>query len=266
MIRVQEINAFSDNYIWCLFDKNKNAIVIDPGCADSVDDYLDKNELNLCAILVTHHHPDHIGGVKQLKNKHNCAVYGFKGAGFKFLDYELVDKQKFELLGIIFETIEVPGHTLDHIAFYAEIDSSGDNIHIEKQASLFCGDTLFSVGCGRLFEGTAMQMFSSLEKFKKLPLSTLIYCAHEYTLNNLKFAESLMPNNKELKAYKADCKLKRNNNMPTIPSELQTEFKVNPFLRCDDQEIYESLFEAGLIEEYSPLAQFTATRKAKDMF
>lgn len=266
MIQIQEINAFSDNYIWCLFDENNNAIVVDPGCANSVENHLQKNELNLQAILITHHHPDHIGGVQSLKRNHNCKVYAFKGSQFEFTDYELVDKQTFEILGTVFETIEVPGHTLDHIAFYADIHLQDKEDEIKSQASLFCGDTLFSGGCGRLFEGSPAQMLSSLNKLIQLPESTRIYCAHEYTVSNLKFAKTLMPKNENLEQYYKECKLKRERRCPTIPSDLATELKINPFLRFDDTEIYQSLLSQNLIQERSPLSLFTAVRKAKDHF
>ena len=266
MIQVQEINAFSDNYIWCLFDENNNAVVIDPGCSNSVDAYLEKNSLNLLAILITHHHHDHIGGVESLKSKHNCEVYGYEKANFNFLDHQLADKQSFELLGMKFETIAVPGHTLDHIAYYTELDIPSDNAHTSKQNSLFCGDTLFSGGCGRLFEGTPTQMLASLNTLKKLPETTLVYCAHEYTLSNLKFAETLMPNNEDLKSYINSCQQKRKENKPTIPSKLGTELKINPFLRANDNEIYQSLLNDNLINKHSELSQFTAIRKAKDNF
>ena len=257
MIQIQEINAFSDNYIWCLFDQKKNAIIVDPGCTKSVEQFLSENSLNLEAILVTHHHQDHIGGVEKLKANHNCKVYGFKGANFDFVDHKLVDQQSFQLLDIVFNTIEVPGHTLDHIAYYADING---------QASLFCGDTLFSAGCGRLFEGSPKQMFTSLNALMKLPESTLVYCAHEYTLSNLKFAKTLMPTNEDLEIYLSECEKKREINIPTIPCNLETELKINPFLRFDDNEIYQNLFNANLITENTPLNIFTAVRKAKDNF
>ena len=177
-----------------------------------------------------------------------------------------MEKQSFQCLGISFKTIEVPGHTLDHIAFYAEINTQNKDRQVTKQASLFCGDTLFSGGCGRLFEGTPKQMLTSLKALMKLPKSTVIYCAHEYTLANLKFAKTLMPDNEDLKNYYEECEIKRAQNIPTIPSTLATELKINPFLRFDDKEIYQNLLEKKLIENDSSLAIFTAVRKAKDHF
>ena len=274
MIHITAIPAFSDNYIWCLSDESKNAIIIDPGCARSVEHFLSENNLKLHAILITHHHPDHIGGVKKLKEKYSPKIFGFKGAAFDFLDYKLINNQTFSLLDIEFKTIEVPGHTLDHIAFYTVVpvfdkatDSEGvSNGMMTLQPSLFCGDTLFSAGCGRLFEGTAEQMFDSLNILSSLPKNTLVYCAHEYTLSNLAFAKTLMPCNQDLLTYIKECEDKRQKNLPTIPATLSTELKINPFLRYEDPEIYSSLAKQGLIKEHSHLEVFRAVRKAKDSF
>lgn len=266
MIKIHGIEAFNDNYIWCIFNEKNNAIIVDPGCAKSVDAFLTKHNLNLEAILITHHHFDHIGGVKQLKEKHSPKIYGYKGADFDFLDFTLVDGQKFKLLELEFKTIEVPGHTLDHIAFFVDIPSSDIDDNKVMQPSLFSGDTLFSAGCGRLFEGTAEQMFSSLNKLAALPANTLIYCAHEYTLSNLAFAKSLMPNNKDLSSYISLCEEKRQQGLATVPSTLSTELKINPFLRNDDPEIYSSLKNRGLIKTMNELEVFRATRMAKDNF
>jgi hydroxyacylglutathione hydrolase len=266
MINIHGIEAFSDNYIWCLSDKNGDAIIVDPGCANTVEQFLYKNNLKLKAILVTHHHHDHIGGVKQLKAKYSPEIYGYIGAKFDFLDHKLSDNEQFEILQLKFRTLEVPGHTLDHIAFYVDIptlDSKGNTL---PQPSLFCGDTLFSAGCGRIFEGTAEQMFNSLKKLSSLPSNTLIYCAHEYTLSNLAFAKSLMPKNKALSSYMSECEEKRYQGLPTIPTTLSTELQINPFLRHDDPEIFSSLKSNGLITEHNDLEIFRLTRKAKDTF
>tara|TARA_R110001599_G_scaffold9079_2_gene45178 strand:+ start:3779 stop:4579 length:801 start_codon:yes stop_codon:yes gene_type:complete len=266
MINIHGIPAFTDNYIWCLFDDENNAIIIDPGCAEAVEKFLTANNLKLVAILVTHHHHDHIGGVQQLKEKYSPNIFGFKEANFDFLDFKFSDGQLFNVLNLEFKTIEVPGHTLDHIAFYVDIptiDSKGNTI---LQPSLFCGDTLFSAGCGRLFEGTAEQMFNSLNKLAILPSNTLIYCAHEYTLSNLAFAKTLMPNSEALSSYISHCKEKRSNGQATIPTTLSTELEINPFLRHDDPEIYYNLKSLGLITEQNSQEVFRAVRKAKDSF
>ena len=272
MFQITAIPAFSDNYIWCLHDANNNALVVDPGCAQSVENFLHEHSLKLVAILITHHHPDHIGGVKQLIRKHQPVVYGFEGANFDFLDHALADGQHFSVLGIEFTVIEVPGHTLDHIAFYAEIPITTTNTNLDRQEAslavpcLFCGDTLFSAGCGRLFEGSHEQMYASLDRLAKLPASTRIYCAHEYTLNNLKFAYSLMPQNEDLQQYLSECQAKRNENLPTIPSTLATELAINPFLRCQDPELIQSLKAIKPLKDATPVEVFRTLRKAKDNF
>tara|TARA_R110002167_G_scaffold67357_5_gene190383 strand:+ start:120 stop:920 length:801 start_codon:yes stop_codon:yes gene_type:complete len=266
MIYIHGIQAFSDNYIWCLFNDNGQAIIIDPGCAEPVECFLAENNLTLEAILITHHHPDHIGGVRQLKEKYAPKIFGYEGAAFDFLDYELSDSQIFKVLNLEFTVIEVPGHTLDHIAFYTEVSATNSQGNTTLQPSLFCGDTLFSAGCGRLFEGTAEQMFDSLNKFAKLPSNTLIYCAHEYTLNNLAFAKTLMPNNEALSAYISHCEEKRHKGQSTIPTILSTELEINPFLRHDDPEIYHNLKSRGLITNRNSQEIFRAVRKAKDSY
>jgi len=266
MLKVRAIHAFSDNYIWCIIDEhNKQAIVIDPGCSASVLNFLNSQKLQLIGILITHHHPDHIGGVDDLKYQTNAIVYGFSHAGPKntkltFIDQEYTEGDSFSLLASKFKIIEVPGHTLDHIAFYSEPDQS------HKTPWLFCGDTLFSGGCGRLFEGSASQMHHSLSKLANLPKACEVYCAHEYTLSNLEFAMSLMPNNKEVKKYKSECEDKRGKNKTTLPSTIGLELEINPFLRTHDPELVRSLQSKN--QNFTPETQsiFAETRRAKDHF
>lgn len=272
MFQAQAIPAFSDNYIWCIHNQDRDALVVDPGCAQSVSTFLNENHLNLKAILITHHHPDHIGGVTKLKQDHDPEIYGFRNAKLSFLNHLLAHKEQFSCLGIRFTVLEVPGHTLDHIAFYTEtplssIENNGktSGAHL-LQPSLFCGDTLFSAGCGRLFEGTAEQMFSSLEKIELLPEETNIFCAHEYTLSNLKFALSVMPDNRVLADYLQTCQMKRQKGLPTLPSTLNIERAINPFLRSRDPEIIANLRKIKLLKDETPLEVFRALRKAKDNF
>ncbi len=227
MIKVHGIPAFSDNYIWCIYDEaSEQAIVVDPGSYSDTQSFLQSRNLRLEAILITHHHPDHIGGLSKLKEHYNCLCLASSQSRVPGIDKYLQDKETTELLGLRFESLDVPGHTLDHNAYYCE-----------QLAALFCGDTLFSAGCGRLFEGSAEQMFKAFNKIGLLPLNTKLYCAHEYTLANLDFALSLMPENEDLINYTIKAKKARAQAVSTIPSELKTELKINPFFRYADPEL-----------------------------
>lgn len=254
--RVVPIPAFMDNYIWSI-ENDTSAIIVDPGQAEPVIQHLQKNNLRLNAILVTHHHGDHVGGIKHLKEVYpSTNIIGFKNSSYPGIKESYGDNDTFKLLDIEFSLIEVPGHTLDHVAYFAYLDHS---------PILFCGDTLFSGGCGRLFEGSAEQMYTSLSKIKALPETTLIYCAHEYTLANLEFARTLNPTNRDLLDYQERCESKRSNNESTIPTSLQTEIKVNPFLRETDPEIVDNLRKLGYTELNDSVHCFAAIRKAKDL-
>ncbi len=270
MYQVFAIPAFSDNYIWCIQDAEDNVIIVDPGCANTVEAFLVHRNLTLSTILVTHHHQDHIGGVRQLKERFAAEIIGFKGAQFDFLDTRLAENEQVTRSGITFKVIEVPGHTLDHIAFFADIPIVNNNMPHEQTSSspcLFCGDTLFSAGCGRLFEGTPQQMLNSLQKLTSLPPDTFIFCAHEYTLSNIRFAKALMPENKSLIEYEKSCQTKRSDNLPTLPSTLATELEINPFLRWDDKNLISHLQQQELLPPSCTAKDvFAATRKMKDHF
>lgn len=254
-ITIQPIPAFFDNYIWSIQD-SQSAVVVDPGQAEPVMEYLAAHQLTLNAILVTHHHPDHVGGIRQLKAAYPAAkVIGFREARYDGIEYEYSEGDSFTLLGLELTMIEVPGHTLDHVAYFT---------YVNDTPCLFSGDTLFSGGCGRLFEGSPEQMYNSLLKFKALPDNTKIYCAHEYTLSNLGFAQTLMPENTHLASYRSKCERLRENNQSTIPTLLETEMKVNPFLRETDAEIIDNLKNLGYTKLDDPVSCFAAIRKAKD--
>jgi hydroxyacylglutathione hydrolase len=231
-------------------------MVIDPGECINLLKTIEQKNIKLNAILITHHHYDHTGGIKELLIKYPyLKVYG-PNNNIDLIKSRLIDGELLNVIGVDFEIIEIPGHTLDHIAYFANINNS---------PILFCGDTLFAGGCGRVFEGTFDQMYESLMKLKKLPQNTRIYCGHEYTINNLKFAKEVEPGNIDLIARYNDVVNLRKNNIPTLPSTLSVELKTNPFLRADKnnvQKIISHKFKTGLSEKEI----FSALRQWKDNF
>lgn len=245
MLNIIPIPAFQDNYIW-LISNGTHAAVVDPGDAAPVIEALKQHDLRLCNILITHHHADHIGGVDALITEYSPQVYAPKKEQYTFTHNPVSDGQTIVIpeLNVSFKVMDVGGHTLGHVAYY------GAN-------SLFCGDTLFGGGCGRLFEGTAAQMFASLQKIAKLPPETAVYCAHEYTEHNLKFANTVEKNNTALIERINITRKLREANIPTIPSSIELELATNPFLRCASPEIIRNLDlqHTDGIEVFSTLRQ-----------
>ena len=234
--------AFDDNYIWLLHD-GKNALVVDPGDAQPVLLALQTQGLQLQGILVTHHHGDHTGGVDNLRNATGAAVFGPASEPMPEPIHRVNDGDTVRLLGMDFQVMHVPGHTLGHIAYYCS-------------PYLFCGDTLFSAGCGRLFEGTAAQMQASLERLAALPPDTQVCCTHEYTLSNLKFALEVEPDNQALIDYAARCRSLRAQGQPTLPSSIALERQINPFLRSDQATVIASAraFDGAGVDHHGAFA------------
>jgi len=223
--------AFDDNYIW-MFHDGQRALVVDPGDAQPVLAALQHEDLQLQGILVTHHHPDHTGGVDALRSSTGAAVFGPARERMPEPLQRLNAGDTVSLLGLAFRVLDVPGHTAGHIAYYCEVP--------HEDPVLFCGDTLFSGGCGRLFEGTPEQMLASLGQLAALPGATRVCCAHEYTLSNLKFAVEVEPDNPQLAAYLLRCQTLRQQGLPTLPSTIDTERNVNPFMRSQQPTIVAS--------------------------
>lgn len=222
MLEIIPIPAFRDNYIWLLHDHG-HAAVVDPGDAAPVIAELYQRGLGLDAILVTHHHHDHQGGVaKLLAAFPQCIAHAPRGGHYTFAHRPVADDGRvaLERLALALRVMEIPGHTLDHVAYYTA-------------PHLFCGDTLFSCGCGRLFEGDCRQMYQSLQRLAALPEHTLVYCAHEYTADNVRFALSVDPDNPALQRRAAEVARLRAQDRPTLPTTLAQERATNPFLRCD---------------------------------
>lgn len=250
--------AFRDNYIWLIHD-GRHAAVVDPGDARPVEDFLASQGLTLTAILVTHHHPDHVGGVADLVTRQPVPVFGPATERIAGIDRPLSEGDIVVLdeLGLSLSVLDVPGHTAGHIAYYAAAPAPG---------ALFCGDTMFSAGCGRLFEGTAAQMSASLAKFAALPDSTRVYCTHEYTLSNLAFARAAEPVNAARDDYARRCEALRAESRPTLPSTIALEKAVNPFLRCGEDSVIATLAERSGSRPADAVASLAALRAWKDVF
>ena len=232
-MRIQIIPCLQDNYSYLIIDEEKNiACVVDPGESKPIIKYLEDNKIDLKFILNTHHHYDHVGGNKSLKEKYGASVLGFKGDKNRIpeIDILLSDQEVWRYENFETKIIHIPGHTLGHISFY-----------FYKEKFIFTGDTLFSLGCGRLFEGTHSQMYDSLKKLKELPHDTKIFCGHEYTLNNSKFCLANDQNNQNLKNMILEIQKKLQNNLPTIPSTIKQELECNIFLKADNIKTFSKL-------------------------
>lgn len=257
MNNIIALSAFTDNYIWTLYRPEKSkVVVVDPGDANPVLSFLHKNNLSLSAILLTHHHHDHSGGILKLIEAYpNIAVYGSAKESVPGITHPVQDGDEIHLEDIQahFKIMDIPGHTLGHIAYY------GEN-------SLFCGDTLFSCGCGRIFEGTPQQMLDSLDKLKALPKSTQMYCGHEYTQANLEFVMQVTPNNTAVKQRLNEANTLRKKQMPTLPVLLETELLTNPFLRVDENEVILAVLKHAKINNADRVKVFTILREWKNNF
>lgn len=258
MLKIIPVPAFADNYLWLLHPEDSSlAYVVDPGSAAPVEEALAKYGLNLAGILVTHHHGDHIGGIQELTENRAIPVYGPDSRNIPLVTHPLSDGDTIRLAEQFdFQVIAVPGHTLDHIAFYCA-----------DEAVLFCGDTLFAGGCGRMFEGTPEQMYGSLAKLAQLPPETAVYCAHEYTLANLKFAQAVEPDNEKLQHRVVHAEHTRAFGSPTVPSTIGLELDTNPFLRARvPAVILAAKKQHNSADTSEPSAIFAVLRAWKDNF
>lgn len=253
-IKVFCVKALKTNYIWILRDDTHNhTLVVDPSEATPVLEFLKKKNWKLDGILITHHHPDHVGGNIGLQDLYSCPVYGWHQDAHRIpaITHPINETTKLEWNGINARVLFIPGHTLGHVAY-----------HFESEHLVFVGDTLFGMGCGRLFEGTPQQLLNSLNQLKSLPPDTKVYCGHEYTLENAKFAKDLMDHKTEFESRYRNVKSAREQNQSTVPFTIATEIHTNPFLNADDLGLKRKLN----LEKASDLEVFTQLRKLKDNF
>ena len=255
---IHPIPAFSDNYIW-LVSNGREALVVDPGQALPVQQVLKQQQLKLTAILLTHHHQDHVGGVAELVAQTGARVWGPAGEILPMCDTPLIEGDTFTDagLGLKLSVLDVPGHTAGHIAYAGTF---GDT------PVLFCGDTLFAAGCGRLFEGTPAQMDNSLSKLAALPPASRVYCAHEYTLSNMRWASAVEPDNLALQHWQQQAMAQREADQPTVPSSLELELACNPFLRAREPSVARAAANWAQTELTTPVEVFAALREWKNNF
>jgi hydroxyacylglutathione hydrolase len=259
-MKLIELPAFSDNYVW-LWQQDDQAVVVDPGEAAPVLQALAREGLTLAAILVTHHHADHIGGVAELRAATGAAVFGPAREDIPLPFTPVMAGEPLTLLGQRVEVFDVPGHTAGHVAYFLP--------DAQPSPVLFSGDTLFSGGCGRLFEGTPAQMLASLDTLAALPADTRVCCAHEYTLSNLRFALAVEPHNTDLQAYETHCQSLRAQGTPTLPARLGTELQINPFLRARHPDVRHAVAQHASLtakELADDAAVFAALRQWKNDF
>ncbi|MGR9115905.1 MAG: hydroxyacylglutathione hydrolase [Gammaproteobacteria bacterium] len=254
MLEIIQLPVLTDNYIYLLHDTiSGKTAAVDPALAQPVLDELARRDWNLDFIFNTHHHGDHIGGNRELEQQTGCMIVGAKADSHRIpgIGIALADGDQFDLGEVNFKIFETPGHTSGHIVFYSA-----------EENALFCGDTLFAMGCGRLFEGSAKQMWDSLKRLRDLPPDTKVYCAHEYTFNNGRFAQSVEPDNAALKARMSEVQRLRYGNQPTVPTTIAQERATNPFFRADEMSV-----KASMNMSNAPaLDVFTEVRKRKDVF
>ncbi|NIY92088.1 hydroxyacylglutathione hydrolase [Vibrio diazotrophicus] len=252
MLQIKSIPAFNDNYIWLIQNSDNRCAVVDPGDATPVLAYLEQHNLTLETILITHHHKDHTGGIRELMKQYpNLDIIGPSDDPVPYLTQKVTAGDQIELFDERFLVLGLPGHTLGHIGY------AGDG-------KLFCGDVLFSGGCGRVFEGTMEQMFNSLEKILALAEETEVYCAHEYTASNIAFAIAVEPNNEQLQIYRDEVIRLRAQNKSTIPTTLRKEKWINPFLRTREASVIKSV--GNRTKQNDPISIFTALREWKNDF
>ena len=261
MLRIEPVPAFSDNYIWLLHCGGDDALLVDPGDAAPARDALAARGLRLSGILLTHHHPDHTGGVQALREAFpGITVHGPRGSpAAACITQPLADGDSIMVLGRDARVLAIPGHTLDHIAYHLPATPT-------EAGLLFCGDTLFAGGCGRVFEGDPPMMHASLSRLASLPAQTRVFCAHEYTLSNLRFARAVEPGNAELRAREARDIASRERGEPTVPSTIGLELATNPFLRCAEATVQAAARDRASRELPDAAAVFAEVRAWKDVF
>lgn len=257
-MKLVALPAFTDNYIWMLHD-GAQALVVDPGAAATVSEALDDMHLALTGILVTHHHPDHTGGLQELQGRLQGPVWGPAREAMPVAVTPVHDGEAVHWNDLTFTTLEVPGHTRGHVAYHLAASAN------TGAPLLFCGDTLFVGGCGRVFDGTPADLHASLQRLAQLPGDTRVCCAHEYTLSNLRFAQAVEPGNAALRQFTQDCERLREQGQPTVPGLIRTELQINPFLRCHVPEVRQAA-RTQAPEARLPVDIFAALRAWKNQF